>query len=34
LSVELMASTSRKARLTRVTERGADFERAAFEFVE
>ena len=34
LSVELMADTNRKARLTRLTERGADFERAAFELVE
>ena len=34
LSVELIADLRRKARLTRLTERGVDFERAAIEFVD
>ena len=34
LNVELMTGARRKARLTRLTERGADFERAAFELVD
>ena len=33
LRIELLAETRRAARLTRLSERGADFERAVFEFV-
>ena len=34
LRVEFTSGTERKARLTRLTERGADFERSAFELIE